>query len=102
MASDPNPVGLLGAIYIVEGTGRRIIPALLPLLRKQVKLPVTAFRFLEYHGANDENHLARWLAAVEMTLIIAPASARVIVETARRTAQLYQMQFDHILDGMQP
>ena len=101
IAANPNPVGLLGAIYIIEGTGQRIIPELLPMLRKQVKLPADAFRFLEYHGANDEHHLARWLTAVEMTLTISPAAARVIVNTARRTAQLYQMQFDYILDETQ-
>ena len=98
LAARPNPVGLLGAIYIIEGTGQRIIPALLPLLRKQVNLPANAFRFLEYHGANDEHHLARWLKAVEITLAINPRAATLILQTAKRTAQLYQMQFDHILE----
>ncbi|WP_047396931.1 StlD/DarB family beta-ketosynthase [Chitinibacter sp. ZOR0017] len=96
LAATPNPVGLLGAIYIIEGTGQRIVPALLPLLRQQVALPPQAFRFLEYHGANDEHHLARWLAAVEITLALAPEAADAIYATARRTAQLYLMQFDHI------
>lgn len=99
LAGTPNPIGLLGAIYIIEGTGQRIIPTLLPLLRKQLDLPAKAFRFLEYHGANDEHHLARWLRAVEITLEINPAAADKIIATARRTAQLYQMQFDHILEG---
>lgn len=98
LAASPDPVGLLGAIYIIEGTGQRIIPALLPLLRKHVDLPSSAFRFLEYHGANDEHHLARWLKAVEITLTINPRAAKLILQTAKRTAQLYQMQFDHILE----
>lgn len=96
LAATPNPVGLLGAIYIIEGTGQRIVPALLPLLRRQVALPPAAFRFLEYHGANDEHHLARWLLAVKLVLTIDPQAATAIVATARRTAQLYLMQFDHI------
>lgn len=98
LAATIDPVGLLGAIYIIEGTGQRIIPALLPLLRKQVPLPADAFRFLEYHGHNDEHHLARWLAAVEMVLAEDPLAAKTIVQTARRTAQLYLMQFEHILE----
>ncbi len=98
LAARPDPVGLLGAIYVIEGTGQRIIPALLPLLRKQVNLPAKAFRFLEYHGANDEHHLARWLNAVELTLAINPRAAGLMLQTAKRTAQLYQMQFDHILE----
>lgn len=100
LAKIPNALGLLGAIYIIEGTGQRIIPALLPLLRKQLDLPANAFRFLEYHGENDEHHLARWLQAVEITLKIDPSAATSILNTARRTAQLYQMQFDHIIDGV--
>lgn len=99
LAATTNPIGLLGAIYIIEGTGQRIVPALLPLLRKQVDLPASAFRFLEYHGANDEHHLARWLSAVELVLAIEPQAAKSIIATARRTAQLYLMQFEHILEG---
>ena len=98
LAATKNPVGLLGAIYIIEGTGQRIVPALLPLLRKQVALPAQAFRFLEYHGANDEHHLARWLAAVELVLAKDKKVASAILATAKRTAQLYLMQFEHIQD----
>ena len=96
LAAEANPVGLLGAIYIIEGTGQRIVPTLLPLLREQVKLPASAFRFLAYHGANDEHHLARWLQAVDIVLAIHPAAAAQIVQTARHTAQLYSLQFELI------
>lgn len=98
LAATKNPLGLLGAIYIIEGTGQRIVPALLPLLRKQLALPASAFRFLEYHGANDEHHLARWLSAVELVLAKDTKAAAAILATAKRTAQLYLMQFEHILD----
>ncbi len=99
LAATKNPLGLLGAIYIIEGTGQRIVPALLPLLRKQVNLPASAFRFLEYHGANDEHHLVRWLSAVELVLAKDTKAANAILATAKRTAQLYLMQFEHILDA---
>jgi 3-oxoacyl-[acyl-carrier-protein] synthase-3 len=98
LAATINPIGLLGAIYIIEGTGQRIIPALLPLLRKQLDLPASAFRFLEYHGANDEHHLARWLQAVELVLAKNPHAAQTIATTAKRVAQLYLMQFEHIVE----
>jgi 3-oxoacyl-[acyl-carrier-protein] synthase-3 len=95
-AATESPVGLLGAIYTIEGTGQRIIPALLPLLQSQLKLPPGAFRFLAYHGANDENHLARWLRAVALVLAADPSGRADddIVATARRTAQLYLMQWE--------
>ncbi len=100
LAATPNPLGLLGAIYIIEGTGQRIIPALLPLMKASLDLPPNAFRFLEYHGANDEHHLLRWLRGVEIVLEHdGPdrAGAQAIIDTARRTAELYLMQFEHVL-----
>jgi len=98
LAATPNPIGLLGAIYIIEGTGQRIIPALLPLLKASLNLPPDAFRFLEYHGHNDEHHLERWLNGVAMALECDNTghAERAIADTARRTAALYLMQFQHV------
>lgn len=104
LAAAPNPLGLLGAIYVIEGTGQRIIPALLPLMKAslmqgQEALPTDAFRFLDYHGANDEHHLLRWLRAIEIVLEhdADGAGAKAIIDTARRTAELYLMQFEHVM-----
>ena len=99
LAATPNPIGLLGAIYIIEGTGQRIVPSLLPLLRQSLALGPDCFRFLEYHGANDENHLERWLMAVQMVMAldVSGDAPRAIAATARNTAALYLMQFNHIM-----
>jgi 3-oxoacyl-[acyl-carrier-protein] synthase-3 len=99
LAQRPNPVDLLGAIYVIEGTGQRIIPALLPMLRRQLALPERAFRFLSYHGENDPHHLARWLHGVEQVLALSsadPVEDR-IVATAEATAELYLLQLGHAL-----
>jgi len=98
LAATRDPFGLLGAIYIIEGTGQRIVPALLPLLKSALQLPPDVFRFLEYHGHNDENHLARWLTAVEMVMAFDTdgRAAQQILGTARHTAALYLMQFQHV------
>ncbi len=98
LAATHDPIGLLGAIYIIEGTGQRIVPALLPLLKASLPLPPDAFRFLEYHGHNDEHHLSRWLSAVALALDCdeGDLAERRIVDTARRTAALYLMQFHHV------
>ncbi|NLR76565.1 iron-containing redox enzyme family protein [Leeia aquatica] len=102
LASTPNPIGLLGAIYIIEGTGQRIIPALLPLLKNQLQLPPNTYRFLDYHGSNDEHHLQRWLRAVMLALQAEPGErvAEQIIRTTERTAQLYLMQFEHVLEDV--
>jgi 3-oxoacyl-[acyl-carrier-protein] synthase-3 len=96
-AERPNPVGLLGAIYIIEGTGQRVVPALLPQIRRQLGLPLEAVRFLHYHGENDVNHLARWLRCAELALQSGGrAAAEDIIATARNTAALYLMQLEAI------
>ena len=97
-AEGSNPHGLLGAVYIIEGTGQRIVPALLPEIRRQLALPMETTKFLQYHGENDVNHLARWLHGVEIALDAGGAAAAAdIVATARTTAQLYLMQLESVL-----
>lgn len=99
-AARKNPVGLLGGIYIIEGTGQRIIPALLPMLKAQTGLPPQALRFLQYHGDNDPHHLERWLAAVGIALASsddAAATAAEIVRTAREVASLYLLHMGGVL-----
>jgi 3-oxoacyl-[acyl-carrier-protein] synthase-3 len=92
-AGRPNPVGLLGAIYVIEGTGQRIVPALLPEIRRQLALPLEVVRFLHYHGENDVRHLGRWLRCAELAVAAGGADAvDDIVATARDTAELYLMQ----------
>lgn len=97
-AEGAAPQGLLGAVYIIEGTGQRIVPALLPEIRRQLALPVETTKFLHYHGENDVNHLARWLSCVDIALAAGgDAVAQDIAATARTTAQLYLMQLESVL-----
>lgn len=99
-AARKNPVGLLGGIYIIEGTGQRIIPALLPMIKAQTGLPPQALRFLQYHGDNDPHHLERWLAAVGIALASsddAAATSAEIVRTAREVASLYLLHMGGVL-----
>ena len=95
-ANQSNPVGLLGAIYIIEGTGQRIIPQLLPLLAKCLGHSNRGLRFLHYHAQNDIDHLNRWLRAVEIVLAhdTGDQALNAVVATARDTAGLYLMQLE--------
>jgi 3-oxoacyl-[acyl-carrier-protein] synthase-3 len=93
-ANSTNAVDLLGGIYIIEGTGQRVIPQMLPLVKQQLGLGTDGTRFLQYHGQNDENHLARWMTAVELVLSGDDREhvAASIVATARKVAELYAAQ----------
>lgn len=101
LAATPNPIGLLGAIYVIEGTGQRIVPHLLPLLKATLTLTPDMYRFLEYHGHNDQAHLDEWLMAVEMVMELddSGTAATQIIQTAKQTAALYLMQFEHIMQA---
>jgi len=96
-ARSANALGLLGGIFIIEGTGQKIIPTLLPFLKRSLNLQMNVFKFLEYHGENDVKHLERWANAVELALMIEPNCYEDILNTAKEVARLYQKQWEQIL-----
>ena len=96
-ARSKDPLGLLGGIFIIEGTGNKIIPTLLPFLKKHLGMQMNVFKFLEYHGENDVHHLERWANAVEMALTIQPDSYHDILATAKKVAELYKKQWELVL-----
>lgn len=95
-AARPDPVGLLGGIYIIEGTGQRIVPTLLPRLKQVLGLKPELLRFVEYHGENDQAHMLRWLGAVKLVADIRPDAMREIVRVAATVAALYLQQWNYL------
>src|SRR6185503_4359880 len=59
-ASRPNPFGLLGAMWIIEGLGQMKALEWGRLIQKRLELPDEAVRFLVYHGENDVTHIAEF------------------------------------------
>ncbi len=97
VAGSDYSYALLGGIFIIEGTGQRIIPALLPRLKNNLGVGIGAYRFLQYHGENDIHHLERWMTAVEMVVSLQPEAVQRITDTARHVAQLYSLQWEYVL-----
>lgn len=95
-ASQPNPIGLLGGIYIIEGTGQRIIPTLLPSIKENLKVPSSMLKFIEYHGENDQAHMMRWLNAVKIVIALDTAAANEIVKVAESVSKLYLQQWNFV------
>lgn len=97
-ASRPDPVGLLGAMYIIEGLGERLAGPWSQAIRVQLGLGDEAVSFLAYHGANDGDHLDMFDRALALA-IADRATADEIVRHARIVARLYRLQLEEIDHG---
>lgn len=95
-AARHNPIGLLGGIYIIEGTGQRIVPTLLPKLKEGLGVTSSILKFIEYHGENDQAHMMRWLSAVKMVAAIDENATDEIVKVAQTVASLYLQQWKFV------
>ncbi|MFK8038573.1 MAG: 3-oxoacyl-[acyl-carrier-protein] synthase III C-terminal domain-containing protein [Crocinitomicaceae bacterium] len=94
-ASKPNPVDLLGAMFIIEGLGNRMAGYWGELIQKQLKLERNQVDFFLYHGVADLDHFKGLESALnhpKMNMDIAEE----IVKTARITAKLYAMQLQEL------
>lgn len=94
-ASKPNPFGLLGAMWIIEGLGSIKAQEWGRKVKETLALPDEAVRFLLYHGENDAEHIEEFKAMLAMVLPD-EVVARRIVKTAQVTARLYALQIEEI------
>ena len=94
-ASLPNPFGLLGAMFIIEGLGSIKAAEWGRLVQRRLGLPPDAVTFLLYHGENDAEHMDEFAEMLRMVLPDEATAAR-IVTCARVTARLYALQIEEI------
>ncbi len=94
-ASKPNPFGLLGAMFIIEGLGSIKAAEWGRRARDQLKLPDGAVRFLTYHGANDVGHMEEFAAMVRTVVPDGEVEER-IVRCAEVVGRLYALQIEEI------
>lgn len=94
-ASQNDPVGLLGAMYVIEGLGERLAKPWSDAAQAQLGLPDEAFTFLRYHGEHDGDHLDMFDRALAMA-VTSPEVADDVVRHARVTARLYRLQLEEI------
>jgi 3-oxoacyl-[acyl-carrier-protein] synthase-3 len=94
-ASKPNPFGLLGAMFIIEGLGSIKAAEWGRRVRDRLDLPAEAVAFLLYHGENDARHMEEFAAMLRMTPLDAAGQAR-IVRCAEVTARLYALQIEEV------
>jgi len=91
----PDPVDLLGAMFVIEGLGMRKAGGWADRLAGSLGLRDDQLSFLRYHAGGDEEHFRTLTAALRSGLLDDSAVTR-IVRTARVTARLYALQLEEL------
>jgi 3-oxoacyl-[acyl-carrier-protein] synthase III len=94
-AGQPDPVDLLGAMFVIEGLGLRKAAGWAHRLSASPGLRDDQLSFLRYHAAGDSEHFGLLTAALRSGLLDDAAMTR-IVKTARVTARLYVLQLEEL------
>lgn len=94
-ASQPNPVDLIGAMWIIEGLGNKMATRWSTFINQQFSFESKATTFMDYHGENDENHLDELYKLIDR---VATSTKNVedIIRTAKVVAKLYKLQLEEV------
>jgi 3-oxoacyl-[acyl-carrier-protein] synthase III len=91
----PDPVDLLGAMFVIEGLGVRKAAGWAGRLQQCLGLADDQLSFLRYHAAGDDEHFGVLRAALRSGAFDDAAVTR-IVKTARVVARLYALQLEEL------
>ena len=94
-ASQPDPIDLLGAMFVIEGLGTKKAGEWADKLKQKLGLKDKQVSFLRYHGKNDDDHFDRLRATIRSGIIDMKMAKR-IVKTAKVTARLYALQLEEL------
>jgi len=91
----PDPVDLLGAMFVIEGLGTNKAGGWADRLQRCLHLRGEQLTFLRYHSVGDDEHYALLQAALRSSLFDRDQATR-IVQTARVVARLYLLQLEEL------
>jgi len=94
-ASREDPFNLIGAMFIIEGLGRRVARRWGERIKEQLELEESQIKFLLYHSESDDVHFERLDKAVQSGILTEELVAD-IVKTAKVVARLYVLQLEEI------
>ena len=94
-ADRPNPVGLLGAMFIIEGLGAKRAAGWAARFQEVLGLADSQVHFMRYHEVADGNHTGD-LEAILTSGIIGEDDADEIVRCAQVVARLYALQLEEL------
>ncbi len=94
-AGEPNPVGLLGAMWIVEGLGQKMATDWAGRIETLAGVGANGTRFLRYHGSNDESHMDKLYGLLDR-VCVSNSVVDDILDTAAVVGRLYALQLEEI------
>lgn len=94
-ASETNPAGLLGAMWIVEGLGEKMAREWASRIEQLTGVGPDCTRFLRYHAGNDSAHMDKLYGLLDR-LCRSETVADDMVRTARVVGRLYALQVEEI------
>jgi hypothetical protein len=94
-SGEPNPVGLLGAMWIVEGLGEKMASSWASRIEELTGFDRGCTRFLRYHADNDDSHMDKLYGLIDR-ICTTQAAADNVVGTAAVVGRLYAMQLEEI------
>ena len=94
-ASRPNPAGLLGAMFIIEGLGAKRAATWAAQFQETLGLADNQVHFMRYHQEADGAHTGD-MEAILTSGMIDDAMADEIVRCAQVVARLYALQLEEL------
>jgi hypothetical protein len=94
-ADRPNPAGLLGAMFIIEGLGAKRAAGWAARFQEVLGLADNQVHFMRYHEQADTQHTGD-MEAILTSGLIDDAAADEIVRCAQVVARLYALQLEEL------
>jgi 3-oxoacyl-[acyl-carrier-protein] synthase-3 len=94
-ADRPNPAGLLGAMFIIEGLGAKRAAGWAARFQEVLGLADNQVHFMRYHEQADTQHTGD-MEAILTSGLVDDAAADEIVRCAQVVARLYALQLEEL------
>ena len=95
--SQPNPVDMIGAMWIIEGLGHKMASDWAKQVEHCLQIDGDYTRFMRYHGDNDDAHLEKLYRLIDR-VSHSEQQVEAILRTAKVVGRLYTLQLEEI-DG---
>ena len=97
-ASEPNPIHMLGAMWMIEGLGQKMANKWAQSIDESLGGNGNYSTFMRYHADNDEAHMQKFFNLLEQ-VCQSDADVLNITKTARVVGRLYVLQLEEIDRG---